>query len=405
MQRIRSVFRPWLKETEAPFMVFLTLVFVFIYFWTVVNAVPLRSPPLLIIFTLVFIVHLTLHWTSLNWMRERRNVLLYLGLQSALVFALGLMARSLGPLIGLYLGMIGESVGMLQTPRRIAAGVAFFMALSAGNYLLVTSGEGWQWWILAIIPMTFFVIIYVVLYSRQAEARLRAQTLAAELAEANRQLTDYADRIEDLTLANERARVARELHDTLAQGLAGLILQLEAADSHLAAGRADRARGIVEQAMIRARSTLADSRRVIDDLRSGRWDGVDLSGAIRREVEGFTESTGTPCRFEMVAPEELAEPHKELIYRAVTEGLSNVARHAGAGKAEVSVRREGTRLVVVVADDGRGFDPAAISPGHYGLLGLRERARGAGGAVEILSGAGNGTTLRLTLPLGPVGAE
>jgi two-component system, NarL family, sensor histidine kinase YdfH len=396
---------PWLRETEMPFMVFLTLVFVFIYFWTVVDSAPLRSFPFLILFTLVFIAHLTLHWMSLKWLQERRSVPLYLGIQSTLVFILVLMARNFGPLFGLYLGMIGESAGLLQTPRRIAAGVVFYLGLFVVNFLLITDGSSLQWWMLVVIPMTFFVIMYVVLYSRQAEARIHAQSLLAELAEANRQLTDYADRIEDLTLVNERARVARELHDTLAQGLAGLILQLEAADSHLAAGRADRARGIVEQAMVRARSTLADSRRVIDDLRSGRWDGLDLQGAIRRETEGFTESSGIPCSFEMIASEELAEPHKELIYRAVTEGLSNVARHAEAGKAEVVIRREDAGLVVVVADDGRGFDPAAISPGHYGLLGLRERARGAGGALEIHSRAGEGTTLRLILPLEPGGAE
>ena len=81
--------------------------------------------------------------------------------------------------------------------------------------------------------------------------------LLAELETANRQLTEYAARVEDLTIAAERQRMARELHDTLSQGLAGLILQLEAADAHLAANRPERARGILEQSMEKARGTPA----------------------------------------------------------------------------------------------------------------------------------------------------
>jgi len=103
--------------------------------------------------------------------------------------------------------------------------------------------------------------------------------LLAELESANRQLTEYAARVEDLTIAAERQRMARELHDTLSQGLAGLILQLEAADAHLAADRPERARGILEQSMEKARGTLKEARQVIDDLRQPA--GHDLAGRRR----------------------------------------------------------------------------------------------------------------------------
>lgn len=380
-------------------MLFLTFVFVFIFIWTVIDSARMRDPVVFVGFTILYIAHLVLHWTSLYWQKRGWSVYLYLGLQSILVFALVLLAMNLGPLFGLYMGMIGESAGLLQRPWKIAGSVVFFLALSAGNYLLLTGGSDLQWWVLAIFPMTIFVILYVLLYSRQAEARERAQKLLVELEAANRQLTEYADRIEDLTLVNERARMARELHDTLAQGLAGLILQLEAADSHLAGNRPDRAREIIDQAMVRARSTLADSRRVIDNLRSGKWYDSGLTGAIRAEVERFQSSTSVPCSLEMDIPDLLMEPQRDLIYRVVTEGLSNIARHARARSAAVAIHTKGKTIEIAIRDDGAGFDPGAIPSGHYGLLGLRERARHLDGSVEISSSPAEGTLLRVHLPV------
>src|SRR5262249_33090189 len=112
--------------------------------------------------------------------------------------------------------------------------------------------------------------------------------LLTQAMAANRQLEEYAARVEDLTLSHERQRLARELHDTRAEGRAGLILQLEAGDSHLGHGSVARAQAIVSQAMTRARHTLADARRAIADLRAGDSALADLDLAIRAEVERFT---------------------------------------------------------------------------------------------------------------------
>jgi NarL family two-component system sensor histidine kinase YdfH len=380
-------------------MLFLTSIFVFIYVWTVVSVPRLRAPDLLTFFTLLFILHLGLHWLIIWWIKNKWSLWLYLIIQTALVFALATLAASIGPLLGLYLGLVGVSVGMLGSARRIVAGVLGVLAVSAINYYLITRGTGMAWWALAIIPMAVFVVIYVVLYSRQSAARDKAQRLALELEAANRRLTEDADRIEDLTLAAERQRMARELHDTLAQGLAGLVLQLEAADLHLAGGRPDRAQTIVQQAMTRARAALAESRRAIDGLRTQLPD--DLEETIPAEVEHFTSTTGVPCTLEMSVPKPLTEAIRDLIFRSVAEGLTNIARHARARRARVSIRRSGDALEIAIADDGMGFDAARDSErmGHYGLTGLRERARQAGGSLEIESGAGKGTILKMHIPI------
>jgi NarL family two-component system sensor histidine kinase YdfH len=237
----------------------------------------------------------------------------------------------------------------------------------------------------------------VTLYSRQAEAREQAQSLLKDLEAANRQLSEYASRVEDLTIANERQRMARELHDTLSQGLAGLILQLEAADAHLAGNRPERARGILQQSMEKARGTLAEARQAIDDLR--RPAERDLVEAVEREADHFTIATGIPCEPQIELTVDVPDPVAETVIRAISEGLTNIARHAKAGNVTLRLTGSEKELEIEICDDGIGFDPESVEAGHYGLLGMRERVRLAGGRLEVQSVAGKGTRLVIRFPL------
>jgi len=209
--------------------------------------------------------------------------------------------------------------------------------------------------------------------------------------------------VEDLTIANERQRMARELHDTLSQGLAGLILQLEAADAHLAGERPDKARLIVSNAMEQARQTLSEARRAIDDLRHAPDD--ELDEAIQREVSRFSDATGIPCDYNSSQIPHMPNNVKETVIRTVAEALTNIAKHARASHATVEISGEEKRLMVSVQDDGQGFEAESVGAGHYGLVGIRERARLVNGKVEIHSEGGKGTKLTLEIPLpSPLGA-
>jgi len=406
MKKIRALFARFTSfsdpHTEWPFMLFLTFVFVFIYIWTVISSVRVREPVILAVFTILFNIHLIFHWISIWWLNKGWSTWLYLGIQAAIVFTLVSIAGELGAMMGLYLGLIGEAVGLFygSWPKKVLA-VAGLLALSALNFYRVLPDGQILWWAVAILPMTVFVIIYVLLYSRQADARVKAQELLVELEAANRRLTESADKIEDLTLANERQRMARELHDTLAQGLAGLILQLEAADSHLGQGHADRAQTIVQQAMTRARATLAESRRAIDGLRK-ELPG-SLEETLQAEVGHFTSSSGVPCLLEISTPEPVSGEIQELIVRIVSESLANIARHARARQASITLKENGGNLSLEVIDDGIGFDAEACEgrEGHYGLVGLRERVRLSGGTLEIESAEGTGTSLKAGIPINP----
>ncbi|MFN2109035.1 MAG: sensor histidine kinase [Anaerolineae bacterium] len=361
----------------------------------------LRAPARLVPFVILMVVHIALYWLSPAFMLSLQRTVGFLVAQSVLVFIITLFPRDLSIILSLYPALLGIAVGMVREKRHIVAIIVVWLCLATLNMVLVLGVAILPTWLLFAPPLTLFVVIYVVLYGRQVEARERAQTLLRDLEAAHRELADYAARVEDLTLAAERQRMARELHDTLAQGVAGLILQLEAVDSHLAAGRTERAQGIVQQAMGRARATLADARQAIGDLRKTQLSAPDLTSALRDETAHFTDATGIPCALDSALPDLLSNELCEHVLRAVAEGLTNVARHAQARHVWVSVQEVEDWLVVEVRDDGVGFDPVAAlaRAGHYGLIGLRERARLVGGTLDIASRPGDGTRLTLRLPL------
>jgi len=255
-----------------------------------------------------------------------------------------------------------------------------------------------EWSSPTISTLTLF-IIFMVMYRRQSEAREQSQTLLADLEAAHHQLADYAAQVESLTLASERQRMARELHDTLAQGVAGLELQLEAANNHLENGRFPRAQTIVQQSMKRARSTLADARAAIDDL---RLEDRTLPEAVHHHTERFTRATGIPCHLQLALSAETAVPpaiadHAE---RMISESLTNITRHAQASNVWLTITQSPKQLSIAVRDDGVGFDvETAVRTGHYGLLGMRERTRLVNGTFEMTSQAQEGTSLHISLPL------
>jgi len=384
-----------IEQDYRIFFAFMTLVLIGVYFMTLAQNPSLRHSWLVVLFTLLMIVHITLHWLVVRIIQVPARKALYIIGQGLLAFIITQLSQNTGMVFALYMALIGETIGFLGISRWGALSTLYYLLLSLINFVLFTNMGNAVYWLLTIIPIVIFISMYVTLYVRQADARERAEALAAELEIANQQLTEYAARVEDLTIAAERQRMARELHDTLSQGLAGLILQLEAADAHLTNNRHAKAQSIVENAMGQARTTLADARRAIDDLRQSSVD--DLDSMLRLEISRFTNATGIPCGYHADQTQPIPDPVKETLVRAVAEALTNVANHAQAHNVAVDVRMKDKSLLVTIQDDGRGFDASAIPSGHYGILGIKERVRLANGSFEIHNN--NGTTLKIEIPL------
>jgi NarL family two-component system sensor histidine kinase YdfH len=379
-------------------MGFLTLVVGIMYITTIINVPAVRQPLTIIIFTVLVIIHLVLHWCLyLVAALSGRWIALYIIGQGILAFSIAMISNWTGMVFALFMGLIGESVGLLGIKRWGLLALSYYMILTLISFAYFVGPTSIGWWALGTAPVILFIVIYVTMYTRQSEARAQAQALLIELEQANRQLSEYADRVEDLTIANERQRMARELHDTLSQGLAGLILQLEAVDANLANDRSDRARVIIQQSMQQARATLESSRQAIDNLRQPEPE--NLQEAIQKQVSQFTEYSGIPCETRLEIPGRYLEEIQEAAIRSVAEALNNIARHAEAQKVEISALSENGNLRFMIKDDGKGFDPENIPAGHYGILGIRERIRLVGGQLQINSSSQSGTTLILTIPV------
>jgi signal transduction histidine kinase len=216
-------------------------------------------------------------------------------------------------------------------------------------------------------------------------------------------LTDHA-------VLEERTRLAREIHDTLAQQLTGIVLELEAADTLLNRGSERRARSSVEKARELARGALQEARRSVWNLRPAPLSATGLVAAIGHEVEAWEERTGIPARFRArsVPVHSPLSPTAEVaLLRIGQEALSNAARHGKPEHLDVELRAQAQELVLSVHDDGVGFDPSASAPREdcFGLDGMAERARSAGGSLTVVSAPGQGTTVTTRLPFTEAVAE
>ena len=398
---MRTKFSSKVEQDYRIFFIFMTLLMVGVYVLSLVQNPALRQPGPAILLTILLAIHVTLHWMVVQIIQVPKRTAMYILGQGLLAFIITYLSHNTGMVFALFMALIGETIGFLGITRWGILSTLYYLSLSLTSFIIFLNVADALSLLLTIIPVVIFIGMYVTLYLRQAEAREKAQALAAELESANRQLSEYAARVEDLTIAAERQRMARELHDTLSQGLAGLILQLEATDAHITNNHPEKAKSIISNAMEQARAALSDARRVIDNLRQPSLD--DLDSALRREISRFTETTGIPCEYRAdhsqsaSSPDGIPDSVKETVLRAVAEALTNVANHAQARKVAVHVRVEDKSLLVTIRDDGVGFDLSAIPSGHYGLLGIRERIRLVNGSLEIQSE--NGTTLKIQIPL------
>jgi signal transduction histidine kinase len=212
-------------------------------------------------------------------------------------------------------------------------------------------------------------------------------------------------RLRELAVVEERERIAREMHDGLAQVLGYVNTKSQAVEEYLATGRIDEARGQLGELSGAARSVYVDVREAILGLRSPIDPGVGLVGAVEAYARRFAEAsklavtvdTSPASRAVELAPEAQAQ-----VFRIVQESLTNVRKHAGAHRTVVGIDVEDGTLVVRVADDGRGLATPPASPAdwpHYGLQAMRERAAAIGGSVEWSDGAGSGVVVRIAVPV------
>ena len=209
------------------------------------------------------------------------------------------------------------------------------------------------------------------------------------------------DRSARLGAVEERNRLAREIHDTLAQGLTATGLQLESAEALLETGsETEKTRAALARALDLTRSNLEEARRSVLDLRAAPLEGRSLPEALKVLVDRWEAETGVSARFRAVNGARPLPPRVEVaLYRVCQEALTNVARHAGAGQATVRLVATPESVSLSVEDDGRGFDPSRRTGEGQGLVGMRERLEMLGGSLDVRSSPKKGTKIEAAVPL------
>lgn len=234
-------------------------------------------------------------------------------------------------------------------------------------------------------------------WRRLSSGELRLLATIALQAGATIERMRLADDGARLARVEERTRLAREIHDTLAQRLTAIALQLEGALTHFD-GSSDRARAELARALDIAREGIGEARGSVLALRGISPAGKPLPQALESLARAFTSRTGIPAHVDAEAIDVPVTAEIELLGIA-KEALTNVGKHAQAKAVQIRLGRRGRAMILSVHDNGVGFPSGARAAAGHGIIGMRERAQLAGGSLKIISPRGRGTTVAVTMPL------
>jgi signal transduction histidine kinase len=209
------------------------------------------------------------------------------------------------------------------------------------------------------------------------------------------------ERSRELTIAEERSRLAHELHDAVSQKLFSLRLTAQAAAA-LVDRDPSRAKGELQQVAALAAEAADELRAAVVELRPAALDEDGLVATLRTQIQVLDRAHTARVTFDCCGVRALPDSQEEAFLRVAQEALHNALRHSGAQRVDVTLARRGTAAVLRVTDDGSGFDPKAIRRAgrHLGLVSMRDRASGVGGTLTVESAPGKGTTIEMEVPGG-----
>lgn len=295
--------------------------------------------------------------------------------------------------------MLSAEASMMFPPRVLAVWITVFSAITFVAYLVFSDGMG-----LLAVPIYVAGYIFFAVFAQQTAraeaARAESQRLLDQLQEAHRQLQDLSAQAEDLVVAQERNRLAREMHDTLGHRLTVASVQLQAVE-RLIATEPTRAIQMTGSAREQVKEALADLRHAVATLRAPLEADLALEPALKRLTGSFEQATGITVHLALPEPvPELPSPYRQALYRGAQEGLTNIQKHAQATRAWLQLVQQTDVVTLTIRDNGVGVNGANGSDSvGFGLRGLRERATQLDGNLRIDTQAGGGAQLVLTLPL------
>jgi len=272
---------------------------------------------------------------------------------------------------------------------------------------VVGAGElyaaGWTWdsfwgtlpWLLVSLMTTILLGVWTDQVIKQSEQRgdliAQLESTRDELAEAHHASGAMA----------ERERMAREIHDTLAQGMTSIVMLAQTAQVELQRGRSDPAGTKLAAIEETARENLAEARALVAAFTPVALSGATLTEVLRRQAERFAAETGVDVQVSLDLPDEevavLPQGQQVVVLRAAQESLANVRKHAGATQVRITLGIAADGICIEIRDDGLGFEPQAPASG-FGLAAMRGRVEESGGTVQVDSAPGRGTRVQVLIP-------
>ncbi|MEU9481427.1 sensor histidine kinase [Streptomyces sp. NPDC048191] len=341
---------------------------------------------------------------------NRTSVCLYL-----LRWAFAFVLTWANPFFAFY-AVTGYYIAVRELPRRLVMPGLFLTAVTmSGSEIGGWPPHGVTLWLgfFLVLAVNMGMVSVFTRYALQEEARSlnQAETIG-ELERTNAALQRALDenaalhaqlllQAREAGVADERRRLAAEIHDTIAQGLTGIIAQLQVVAN---APDLSTARTHLERASALARHSLGEARRSVHNLTPVALAADGLPEALKKTVSEWGERTGTRAEFTVTGTtEQLHDEVSATLLRIAQEALSNAARHARPTRVGVTLSFMGDEVTLDVRDDGTGFDPAAVPErtrsGGFGLEGMRARAERIAGSLTVESEPGQGTAVSARVPL------
>ncbi len=288
-------------------------------------------------------------------------------------------------------------VALASTRGLYAASLASLLAVLAFDYFLVS-------------PLYTFVVSKIedlltlsvflataVITSQLAWAQRRS---AEEARGREREIRLLYEQAQELAALQERQRLARELHDSVSQALYGISLWAHTVREALESSEPEQAEAAIEDVLALAEAGLAEMHALIFELRPESLVTEGLVAALTKQVEVLRARYKLTVEADLADEPDLSLEKKEALYRIAQEALHNIVKHARASSVVLRLARQEKEVLLEVRDNGRGFDPTGPFPGHLGVRSMRERVTKIGGTLSIESAAGQGTCIRVRVPLG-----
>jgi len=249
--------------------------------------------------------------------------------------------------------------------------------------------------------------LYEELTAAKADLERKVIARTQELQEAKEALAQKAEQLQRLLTETvgvqerERQRIAQDMHDGINQLLIGALLELKSARERLATGSRPRAEASLQRVQEVLHRVEFELRQIIYDLRPPTLDTLGLAPSLRRYAERFEQYAGIACEVRAEGDALRPPPEVEIgLYRIMQEALQNVSAHAQAHSVQVTLGFSAQAVTLAIADNGRGFDLETVrgnSAGHFGIMGMQERAESLGGRLTIHTGPGQGTQVAVSV--------